>query len=247
VAGGPAAAPGVSLFELSKPIHRSAVAGLWRGPRLPRRRFLAGALLPPALWLLPDSSAAAVTPLAAEEARALKREGSVERRFQWRVDGGTYLGALSYCRVKRPASELFEMLLRPEILRVALPVTRDVQFADSQEKLRVVQGTFLVNGSYTLDWRPNAERRQINFWLDQGQPHDVEDVFGYFRVRPESDSSCVLTVALAVSLGESVVAEIFRGSIHDYMGRPARYIARYAHRQPKNQARRPPPAGETKP
>lgn len=233
MAGGPAAAPGVSLFELSKPIHRSAVAGLWRGPRLPRRRFLVGALLPPALWLLPDASAAAVTPLAAEEARALKRDGSVERRFQWRVDGGIYLGALSYCRVKRPASELFEMLLRPEILRVALPVTRDVQFADSQEKLRVVQGTFLVNGSYTLDWRPNPAQRQINFWLDQGQPHDVEDVFGYFRVRAESDSSCVLTVALAVSLGDSVVAEIFRGSIHDYMGRPARYIARYAHRQPK--------------
>jgi hypothetical protein len=83
-----------------------------------------------------------------------------------------------------------------------------------------------------LDWRPDADQGLIQFWMDPSQPHDLDDLLGYFRVQPRTSGSCLLTVAVAIDLGNNSMATLFKGKIHDYLGRPARYIARYLRNNP---------------
>jgi hypothetical protein len=204
-----------------------------RSTRISRRHLLAASVLAPATLLLPEQAFAGIASgLKPEEAARLTREGSVERRFQLNIQQRPYLAALSYCRINRPAEQVFATLSKPEELKRALPVTRDAKYFKDSTRLRVEHGSFLVHGGYTLFWQPDAAEQTIRFWLDPSQPRDVDDVLGYFRVQPHVDGSSLLTVGIAVDTGKSILASTFRGRIHDYMSRPARYIARYVHKQP---------------
>lgn len=143
-----------------------------------------------------------------------------------------YLGALSYSGIAREAETTFAVLQDMDHLPRALPATRETFFPNPSDPhaLRVVHGTFLINGGYTLIWKPEPDQHLIRFWLDRSQPADVEDVFGFFRVAAYGPRESILTVAVAVDPGAGLLASMFRGKIHDFMSRPARYIKNYIHR-----------------
>lgn len=231
---------GANLPRVTPTQASSGHSSVTRSNALSRRQWLTAAAALPALVVVPgvalhsrDAWAGGLEDLNAEELARLGKKGSVERRFNLDLDGRSYLAALSYSPIARPAADVFATLSRPADLKRALPVTRDAKFVHGSDKLRVVHGTFLINGGYTLMWQPNPSSGEIRFWLDASEPHDVQDVLGYFRVREHRDG-CLLTVAVAVDTGTSPVASLFRGKIHDYMSRPARYIARYVNKLPEN-------------
>jgi hypothetical protein len=168
--------------------------------------------------------------LSREELKQLSIGGSAERRFELTLNNRSYLAALSYSGVARPKSEVFRIMSTPEELPKALPVTRDTRFVNNNSQMYVVQGTFLIHGSYTLHWVVDEPSGLVRFWLDPKLPHDITDVVGYFRVEEQAPDRCLLTVAVAVDIGDSPVAGMFKGKIHDYLSRPARYVARYIQR-----------------
>jgi carbon monoxide dehydrogenase subunit G len=182
----------------------------------------------------PDGPALELDPapkeLSREESSRLFTGGSVERRFELTLNARPYLAALSYSGVSRPKAEVFRIMSTPEELPKALPVTRDTKFVNNNSQMYVVQGTFLIHGSYTLHWVVDEATGLVRFWLDPKLPHDITDVVGFFRVEEQAPGRSLLTVAVAVDIGDSPVAGMFKGKIHDYLSRPARYVARYIQR-----------------
>lgn len=177
----------------------------------------------------PEAEVSRFTP---DERARLLSHGEVRRRFTFTHGRRSYLGALSYSGIAREAATVLSTLQDMDHLPRALPATRETFFPNPNDRqaLRVVHGTFLVNGGYTLSWNPQPSQNLIRFWLDRSQPADVEDVFGFFRVEAYGPQQSILTVAVAVDPGEGLLAAMFRGKIHDFMSRPARYIKNYIHR-----------------
>jgi hypothetical protein len=50
---------------------------------------------------------------------------------------------------------------------------------------------------------------EVRFWLDPGYAHDIEDVWGFFRVRPFGSNGTLLSVAVAVDLGPGLARAFF--------------------------------------
>jgi hypothetical protein len=182
---------------------------------------------------LPANTAADFRP---EDLQKLDTGGSVERRFELTLYSRPYLAALSYSGVSRPRDEVFRIMSTPEELPKALPVTRDTRFVNNNSQMYVVQGTFLIHGSYTLHWVVDETSGLVRFWLDPNLPHDITDVVGFFRVQEQEPGRSLLTVAVAVDIGDNPIAGMFKNKIHDYLSRPARYVARYIQKRASNAA-----------
>ncbi len=199
---------------------------------LPRRNLLLGAATSLAgIAAFPEmAQAAGVSALTAEELAALRKTSVVSRQFEFRHRGRDYLGALSYSGIARPAEAVWQVLTAPSTFPRAWPNTRGASFADSaHSRLNLHQGSSVVDVHYSVFWRPDELKREIHYWMDRTRPTDFRDTFGFFRIRPDGDQRSVLSVGLALDPGSSLAALLFRGMIHDYMVRPARWIARYMH------------------
>ncbi len=51
--------------------------------------------------------------------------------------------------------------------------------------------------------------------MDPSRPHDVKDVWGYFRVRPFGNEHSLVTVAAVLDLGPGIVRALFEDTIQD--------------------------------
>ena len=205
---------------------------------IPRRHLLTGSAAVTTLsqvGLLHAQARSGTPDFSAKELKELGKGGGAGRYFEFRENGRRYLGALSYAGVLRSADVVFNILSQPKHLKEALPATRDVKFLhpdgaeQGEQRIFVVQGTTLINGSYWATWDALPEKREIRFKLDPSRPHDTQDLSGFFRVQPFKRGS-LLTAAVAIAPGSGLLASMFEGLVLDYMQRPARYIRRYVHR-----------------
>jgi hypothetical protein len=74
----------------------------------------------------------------------------------------------------------------------------------------------LVHGggtTYTVNIERSALRSELRFWLDSSRPHDISDVFGFFRVEPFADGKSLVTVAAALDLGPGITSLLFSGAV----------------------------------
>jgi len=53
----------------------------------------------------------------------------------------------------------------------------------------------------------------MRFWLDPTQPHDINNLWGYFRVAPIDQNQSLVTMAVAVDLGHELIEMLFRSRI----------------------------------
>jgi hypothetical protein len=71
----------------------------------------------------------------------------------------------------------------------------------------------LVEARYTIHLEPDASGRVLRFWLDHSRPHDIEDVWGFFRVEQFDGRRSLLTVAVALDIGTGLMSTLFEGKI----------------------------------
>jgi len=151
------------------------------------------------------------------EQRTLLAGRTVSRpvRFE-RGDGGSYVGGVSYQVVKASPTEVLRALADVRSLPRALPRTLSAELVSSSgtsARVEFTQGKapFLV--TYTVHLEQTREGDAIRFWLDPTRPHDVRDVWGYFRVAPFADGRTLVTVAVALDLGPGVARLLFEDGV----------------------------------
>src|SRR4051812_14237746 len=156
--------------------------------------------------------------LSRSEREALLAGEVVARPMQFETDGGSYRGGVSYSVVNAPVAAVLAALSNVDTLPQALPHTKTARLIDVRGALARVE---LVHGdgtTYTVRIGRSAPRStrfaipgggELRFWLDSSRPHDISDVFGFFRVEPFADGKSLVTVAAALDLGPGITSLFF--------------------------------------
>jgi hypothetical protein len=150
------------------------------------------------------------------EREALLGGDIVSRPMHFQAHGGSYVGGLSYSIVHAPAANVLVALGNVETLPQALPRTKAARLIDvqgSEARVELVQGKGALEAAYTVRIERVPGRSELRFWLDPTRPHDIEDVFGFFRVEPFGDGKSLVTVAAALDLGSGVASLFFSSAI----------------------------------
>jgi hypothetical protein len=151
--------------------------------------------------------------LSQSERQALLAGEVVARPMHFETARGSYRGGVSYAVVNAPVAAVLSALSNVDTLPNALPHTKSARLVDVRGGLASVE---LVHGggtTYTVRIERSAPRSELRFWLDQSRPHDISDVFGFFRVEPFAGGKSLVTVAAALDLGPGITRLFFSDAV----------------------------------
>lgn len=179
----------------------------------------------------PEGAPPTVSSFSAKEREVLLSGGLVSRpvRFTRGVDG-FYVGGVSYQLVRATPAEVMAALVDVERLPNVLPRTKRAALAPASgrgARIDLVQGGSIFEAKYTIHVEQSEARDELRFWLDPSRPHDVKDVWGFFRVRPFGSEHSLVTVAVVLDLGPGLVRALFEDAIQDIILRSPSDIKRY--------------------
>lgn len=143
----------------------------------------------------------------ANERQALVGGATVARPMRFRRGDGSYIGGVAYQVVNASPGRVLAALADPDALTRALPRTERATLISREgrsARLELVQGNAPFLATYTVKLEQTASGDGIRFWLDPTRPHDVKDVWGYFRVTPFGKKKSLVTLAVALDLGPGI-------------------------------------------
>ena len=152
---------------------------------------------------------------SAGERGALDAGRMVSRAMRFEHGGGRYVGGVSYQVVEARPELVLAALSDVRNWPDALPRTKSARLLDSQNgvsRVELVQGGALVDARYTVVLS-QADPETIRFWLDPSAPHDIRDVWGFFRVRELPGGRSLITVGAALDLGDGIARMLFEDKI----------------------------------
>jgi carbon monoxide dehydrogenase subunit G len=170
----------------------------------------------------PPRSAAAETEVDAltpQQVDALHRGDHVAFPREFERLGGRYVGGVAYQIVEAPPHLVLDAVRDPSQLRRILPRARSVTRvdADGPQRFVVEQGNDWVQAEYTVTLEESPTRDEIRFFLDATRPHDVEDVYGFFRVEPLGQGHTLVSMGVALDLGPGLVRMLFEKRVQALM------------------------------
>ncbi len=191
---------------------------------------IAACLMSASVPAVAESAASPEHPLSRLEREALLGGDIVSRPMHFQTASGSYVGGLSYTIVHAPAANVLVALSSVEALPQALPRTKTARLIDvrgSEARVELVQGKGALEAAYTVRLERVPGRSELRFWLDPSRPHDIEDVFGFFRVEPFGEGRSLVTVAAAVDLGSGVASLFFSDAVERTVLSAPRHIRDY--------------------
>jgi hypothetical protein len=154
--------------------------------------------------------------LTAAERDALLSGDIISRPMSFSNRRGSYIGGVSYQVVRANPSEVMAALQNVETLPHALPSTKRARVVDMQggrARVELVQGNSVAEAAYTVHLERQPGKDELKFWLDPTRPHDVQDVWGFFRVEPFGKGKSLVTVGAVLDLGPGIARMFFEGKI----------------------------------
>jgi hypothetical protein len=147
-----------------------------------------------------------------------------------RGDEGSYIGGVSYQVVQASPARVLAALSDVEALPRALPRTERATLISrdgGSARVELVQGKapFLVTYTVRLEQEPGGD--VIRFWLDRGRPHDVRDVWGYFRVTSFGRDKSLVTLAVALDIGPGLARMLLSDRVERMILRAPAKIREY--------------------
>jgi hypothetical protein len=142
----------------------------------------------------------------------------VTRPLDFQRGGSHYVGGIATGLVPATADRVLAAMHDVAALRAMLPHTKQVALVDSagpSRRIELLQGSSLVEAKYTVELSPDGRPGEIGFKLDRSRPHDIDDVYGYFKVERFDDERSVVTVAAAVDVGSSFTIFLFGKKVQD--------------------------------
>jgi len=176
-------------------------------------RFLASAVL--ASVLLAGGSARADS-LGAGEVDRLLRGDCVARTQELHRGLRRYVGGVAYKIFDATPEDLASLLDDVGDWGRFLPKTRDahrVGAIGNDPLVQITHGSALVQVGYTL--RVHRDGSSVRFWMDPARPHDIEDVWGFFRAEPMGDGRTLVTYGILIDMGDGILRDMFEDRVRD--------------------------------
>jgi hypothetical protein len=189
-----------------------------------------------ALGLFARVPAARGDVLSAAESARLMRGETVIREHTWKPGySAHYIGGVTYTVLDATAPETSAVIEDVASYRYLLPRTKRVRLVgiepNGDRLVELVQGTTLVEATYTLRVRPSAAQREVRFWLEPSRPHEIDDAWGYFRVEPllgaSGEPRALLTYAILVDVGPGIVRDLFEERVRAALLSVPQLVRRY--------------------
>jgi carbon monoxide dehydrogenase subunit G len=167
--------------------------------------------------LSPRSAIDQAAPAGAE--RSLLAAGDVVTRpLDFERGESHYVGGIARGVVRASPERVLAAIHDVHALRSMLPHTKQVELVDAtgpSRRIELLQGNSLVEAKYTVKLSPDGRPGELGFRLDPSRPHDIDDVYGYFKVERFDDEHSVVTVAAAVDVGSSLTQFLFGKKVQD--------------------------------
>jgi hypothetical protein len=155
-------------------------------------------------------------PLSHTERQLLRAGQRVERPLAFRTRHGEYVGGVAYQVVSAEPALVLRLLEDVERLPELLPRTESARLLGKTargKRIALTQGAGPFLASYGIELVRVEGADELRFWLDPTTPHDIRDVWGFFRAEQHPDGKALVTVAIAVDLGPGIVRSLFEERI----------------------------------
>ena len=166
--------------------------------------------------LLAGGSASADS-LGADEVDRLLRGDCVARTQDLRRGLRRYVGGVTYKIFDTTPEELASLLDDVGDWGRFLPKTRDahrVGAIGNDPLVQITHGSALVQVGYTL--RVHRDGSSVRFWMDPARPHDIEDVWGFFRAAPMGDGRTLVTYGILIVMGDGILRDMFEDRVREF-------------------------------
>jgi hypothetical protein len=176
-------------------------------------RLLLPAVL--ATVLLATGSARADSLTTVEVDKLLRGDG-VSRTQELHRGSHKYVGGVTYKIVDGTPEDLASLLDDVGQWGRFLPKTRDAHRAGAigdDPLVQITHGSALVQVAYTL--RVHRSGSAVRFWMDRSRPHDIDDVWGFFRAEPMGDGRTLVTFGILIDMGDGVLRDMFESRVQE--------------------------------
>jgi hypothetical protein len=146
----------------------------------------------------------------------LGRGGTVARVQTIEYDDRRYVGGVTYTLFDEPAGDVAALVNDVKGWRRFLPKTRDahlVGVVGGDALVEVTHGSALVQVAYTM--RVHREGNVVRFWLDANRPHDIEDLWGFFRAEPFEGGRALVTYGILINIGAGLMRDLFEDRVRE--------------------------------
>jgi hypothetical protein len=164
--------------------------------------------------LLPERTAEAA-PLSADDTARLAAGDLVRVPLDVDLPQGSYFGGMAYVMIHAPVPAVTAVLGDPTTYRSILPMTMESRVLsrhDRDTQIYFRQGGSAGSAAYVILARRESQGL-IRFWLDPTQPHEIADLWGYFRAQPWGKDATLLTYAALIRLDFGMVKLLFSEAI----------------------------------
>ena len=127
-----------------------------------------------------------------------------------------YVGGVTYTVIDAQPGDLERLLADVKDWQRFLPKTRDarrVGTAGGDPLVQVTHGSSLLQVSYTV--RVHRQGNLLRFWMDPSRPHDIEDVWGFFRMQPIRHDRTLVTYGILIDMGPGVLRSLFENRVRE--------------------------------
>jgi len=141
--------------------------------------------------------------LTREELSRLARGEVVKREVRVDLPAGQYTGGVSYVIIDAPAEDVMRALVDSSALKSLLPMVLEAREVERRQGgdwfVFLRHGGRIGSAAFTLRAR-RASPYSVQFWLDPSRPHEIEDMWGSFRVKPLGDKRSLFTYSALLRL-----------------------------------------------
>jgi len=176
--------------------------------------------------LLTSPTAPRVPEMSSHDRERLWAGDTVSKPLRFRWKQGEYVGGVSYQKVRALPHQVLRALEDVRRLPWVLPRTKTARLVARRGKrswVELTQGNAWVEATYTAQI-VRVSAHEVRFWLDPTRAHDVDDVWGFFRVYPMGRLHSLVTVAVALDVGDGIVRMLFEDRIQSVILSASRHI-----------------------
>jgi hypothetical protein len=168
------------------------------------------------LGLVTTSTLARADSLTSAEIDHLMRGQTVSRRGDVRLGARRFVGGVSYIVVDWRPDDVAALVDDVSLWKRLIPRAHEVRRISNvgnDARVEVHHGNPFISVAYSM--RVRREGRLVRFWMDPTRPHDIEDVWGFFRPEELPDGRTLITFGILIDLGDGMIRDLFEDAVRE--------------------------------